>query len=414
VGKPTSKLARKKPPSKSSVPIRKATTRSASKPGRDAALLRAAQDLLAAQAALAQRRATDLANRPVAPPGSRGDGQLHLAFVKIGQGDCAIMATPRGQILLFDCGSDAKDSESDAAYLLRIKAVLARAKFMAGYDTVDILVLTHPDADHYNQLENILNPTVTIENVYFSSALQNYAQGQTSAFIHGRMSDVNGIKKVVHNHDPANGAPGQVAIGVNGAVPTAVQAAAAPVFVDRLDGAGGIRIVNEPNCKVSILAADVAQQYVLDNSNITNRGSVVTLIETTRDKILICGDATFNTERYLMNTAQARITGVSIAQAGHHGSRLTSSSQAFVDIVNPTRSVISAPKNVPLHHLPSEEVIDRYRTRLNSSNRPLIPSHETFGWRPAGLGSYTNESQFHQEMVYTTGSWDTIEFTLVP
>ncbi|GAB3279499.1 ComEC/Rec2 family competence protein [Kineosporia babensis] len=399
---------------KSTIPIRKAITRSATKPARDAKLQAIAQQALAEQRALAQRRAQDLANRPVAPPGNRGDGQLHLAFVKIGQGDCAIMATPRGQIVLFDCGSDAKDSETDLLYRRRVQAVLTRAKFMAGYNTVDILVLTHPDADHYNQLTNILNPAVTINNVYFSSELRFYAQGATSSFITTQMSNVLGIKKVVHNHDPGNQAPGQVTIAVNGGTPTPVPAASAGVFVDRLDAAGGIRIVDEPNCTVSILAADVSHQYVADNSNTTNRGSVVTLIETTRDKILICGDATFNTEQYLLNTARARITGMSIAQAGHHGSRLTSSSQAFVDTVNPLRSVISAPKAVPLHHLPSEEVIDRYRTRLNTSNRALIPSHETFGWRAGSFGSYTNESQFHQEQVFTTGSWDTVEFTLTP
>jgi beta-lactamase superfamily II metal-dependent hydrolase len=401
----------KKPP-RVRVPVkapakRRAKTRSQTKPARLAEQAAAQRLLRDARVALERRRAQDLLNRPVAPAGNRGDGRLHIAYVKVGQGDCTIMATPRGQILLFDCGSDAKDGEADLTYQQRIQAVLTGPKFMRGYDVIDVLVLTHPDTDHYNQLESILTDTVRIENVYFSSQLRFYAAGQASNFVRTHMTAATGIKKVVHNVGAANGTPGEISL--DGAV---VPAAAGGIVVDRLDAQGGIRIVDEPNCTVTILAADVARVFMPDNSNLTNRGSVVSLVTKDAQTVLICGDATFNTERYLMNTAQARITNLTIGTAGHHGSRLTSSQQAYVDLVNPGQAVISGPKNVPLHHLPSEAVIDRYRTRLNTSNRPLIADHETFFWRPGAMGSYSNTSIFHREQVFTTGSWDTIEFTL--
>ena len=384
------------------------TTRARTKPARDAKKAAELAEVEAEREALEARRRATLAARPVAPPGNRGDGRLHIAHVRVGQGDCTIMATPAGQILMFDCGSDATDGESGPARMLRVRSVLNGVKFLRGYSKVDVLVLTHSDTDHYNLLRKALTNTVTIGSVYYSgSALSNYSQAQTSAFIKAQISHPTQLKKVTHNADPAHGAPGTTTINDK-----LVPPAGGGVVIDRLDAAGGITIVSEAACTATILAANVTHLYTEDNSNPTNRGSVVTLVQANGQSVLICGDATFNTEQYLLNTAAPRITNMSIAQAGHHGSRLTSSQQAFVNTVNPGQAVISAPKNVPLHHLPSEEVIDRYRARLTASGRAAVGEHETWFWRAGGLGSYTSTSIFHTEQVYTTGSYDTIEFTL--
>lgn len=393
-------------------------TRSKTAPGRAAALAAQQAQVAAAAQALAQQRAAALANRPTAQPGNRGDGSLHIAFMRVGQGDSAIMSTPQGRVLMFDCGSDAgeddpADKETNAVFTARLQAIINGPKFLAGSNTIDALITTHPDTDHYNLLSRVLDQQYTINNWYFSALRTSYSQGGASGYLLGRLANsTTGDKKVVLNHDPANGAPGEVSINSK-----AVVAAGGGVTEDRLDGNGGIRIVDEPNCKISILAADVLHQYQNDGSNPNNRGSIVTLIEVGPPggpikKVLMCGDATTNTETFLMNTVKARIAGLDVLQAGHHASIVTSSQQAFVDLVDPRLVIASAGKKILLHSLPSGEVIVRYRKRLATSLRTQIAQHETFYYEATGWGNRAHGSSFDTYQVFTTGSRDTLEVDL--
>src|SRR5260221_14511483 len=58
-----------------------------------------------------QERETELAKRGPIPAGNRGDGSLHLAFIKVGQGECVAVATPGGRVLIFDCGPPNPEDE---------------------------------------------------------------------------------------------------------------------------------------------------------------------------------------------------------------------------------------------------------------------------------------------------------------
>jgi beta-lactamase superfamily II metal-dependent hydrolase len=389
--------------------VKKRKTRSQTKPERDARVAAIRAQIAADAAALALQRAQDVAARPPAPAGNRGDGQLHMAFIRVGQGDCAVMSTPAGQVVVFDCGTDSKEGETDAQFVNRLQAILSNAKFLRHRDIIDVLIMTHPDTDHYNQLENVLGDDYTIHNCYHSDAADQYSAGQTSTWVAGCLEHQTGFKRVVHNRDNANGVAGSLSL--NG---VAVPAAGGGIFVDRLDGQGGILIVNEPNCKVSILAAGVTYDYNGDSSNFRNRGSVVTLIEANGVKILMCGDATISTEQYLRNTNAARITNLRAVQAGHHGSINTSSSQAFINLVNPQLVVASAGRQIVMHHLPSKEVIRRYVARLTAAGRvQLAVAHETSFYVPGGgPGGYNWDSVFHKYEVFTTGSRNTVYLTI--
>jgi beta-lactamase superfamily II metal-dependent hydrolase len=378
-------------------------TRSASKPERDQKVAKAKAKAAAAASELEARRLEAILNRPPAEPGNRGDGSLYVAFIRVGQGDCAVMCTPKGQVILFDCGSDSKEGEDPGEFVSRLRSILSGPKFLGTSNLIDMVILTHPDSDHYNQLEAVLPNGCRISKCYHSDKSDQYSQAATSTFLFSLLPH-SAIQRVVNNNDVTGHVVGEVSL--DGA---AVAAAGGGITVDRLDGLGGIRIVDEPNCKVSILAAGVEHLYVPDASNPTNRGSIVTLVEANGVKLLMCGDATVSTERFLQNTARARLQNLTVVQAGHHGSINTSSSQSFIDLVNPATVVASAGKRIPMHHLPSKEVITRYLTRLTASGRAQIPSHETFFYAPGGLGSYVEESLFTRYPVFTTGSRDTIE-----
>ena len=100
-----------------------------------------------------------------------------------------------------------------------------------------------------------------------------------------------------------------------------------------------------------------------------NDGSLV-LYSTINDKsLLFMGDASIKSEEYILDNYDIR--DITILKVGHHGSR-TSSSEEFIDSVNPTYALISAGKDNKFNH-PHKEVIERleengsiiYNTQIN-------------------------------------------------
>lgn len=392
---PKVKTTKKRDPKTSSKAVvfkKKISTRSTTAPDRKKAIDEEKARAILAAAALQKKRDDALAAQPKAAPGNRNDGSFHLAFVQMGQGDCAIMSSPQGKTIMIDCGSDATEEVSEAIYRSRIKSVVYGPKFLKDSVDLDYLIFTHPDSDHYNNLKYILEDTTKIHNVYHSSALINYAVAQTSAWVHGHVGDPSFIKAVTLNESGAfiNGAA---------AVPDARKTLR---IVEEKDGFGKVVFA------VSILCSNVSVDSQADSSNDTNRGSVVTLIEAFDKKIVICGDATRSTEKFALdryNTLDTAgtnpLVGIVIAQAPHHGSANTSSSPAWVAKLAPEVAIASAGKLVYKDHLPSEAALNRYLA-LQVDNK--VASHEIFYWSVGAMGSYNDESAFTKKALYITGS----------
>jgi competence protein ComEC len=78
------------------------------------------------------------------------DGKLHLVFCNVGQGDAIFLKTPNGQQILIDAGPDEKvlDCLSDQ---------------MPFWDrTLELVIVTHPHADHFRGLIYVLDRYVTL------------------------------------------------------------------------------------------------------------------------------------------------------------------------------------------------------------------------------------------------------------
>ncbi len=66
----------------------------------------------------------------------RPDGQLHIIFCDVGQGDAILVKTPSGQTMLIDGGPDRKVLDCLGKYLPFWQRNLT------------VAVMTHPQADH--------------------------------------------------------------------------------------------------------------------------------------------------------------------------------------------------------------------------------------------------------------------------
>lgn len=121
----------------------------------------------------------------------------------------------------------------------------------------------------------------------------------------------------------------------------------------------------------SYIKIDNVEIYSLNSKlyNNENSDSLVLLVIIDNYKLLFMGDASINTEKDIMNNYD--IGDVFILKVGHHGSK-TSSSEEFINIVNPKYSIISVGKNNKFGQ-PNKEVLDNlsnskiYRTDIDGS-----------------------------------------------
>ena len=121
----------------------------------------------------------------------------------------------------------------------------------------------------------------------------------------------------------------------------------------------------------SYIKIDNVEIYSLNSKlyNNENSDSLVLLVIIDNYKLLFMGDASINTEKDIMNNYD--IGDVFILKVGHHGSK-TSSSEEFINSVNPKYSIISVSKNNKFGH-PNKEVLDTlndskiYRTDQDGS-----------------------------------------------
>ena len=88
---------------------------------------------------------------PWALAAARGDGQLHVTFVDVGQGDSGLVRFPHGSTLLADAGGLSTSSSFDIGD--RVVAPVLRS---AGVRRLDYLALTHGDPDHIGGAASVI------------------------------------------------------------------------------------------------------------------------------------------------------------------------------------------------------------------------------------------------------------------
>lgn len=216
---------------------------------------------------------------------------MRVHFIDVGQGDSILIESPNGKTMLVDGGVKGAGQE-----------VVAYLKGLA-VNKLDIVVATHPDADHIGGLIPVLN-TVPIEQFYDSGKVH------TSQTFEEMLTLVD--EKNIPYHVPKTG--------------------------DMLDF--------DKDLLVKVLNAD---EYAADN----NDASIVLKITYGNVSFLLTGDAGVALEKEMLQY-DIRAT---VLKAGHHGSN-TSSSMDFIQAVKPKVTILSYGQDNKYGH-PHAEVMER-------------------------------------------------------
>lgn len=239
---------------------------------------------------------------------------LEVHFIDVGQADSIYFKLPNGQNMLIDAGNNA-DGSLVVNYLQN-----------QGVTTIDYLVGTHPHEDHIGGLDDVIY-AFNIGKIYMP-----YKTATTQTYY-------------------------DVLTAIDSKNLTITTATAGLKMFDTVVG-------------TSILKADILSPIRQSYSN-TNDNSVVIKLAYGATSYLMMGDAETLVENELLS-ANVNLKA-DVLKVGHHGSH-SSTSQAFLDAVQPKIGVISAGLNNSYGH-PHTEVVDRliannidvYRTDLQGT-----------------------------------------------
>lgn len=325
-------------------------------------LMQAKADALLASEMMAQKVSQD----------EMRDGNTNIKFLHVGQGDCTFIKTPGGRSIMIDCGTAGGiDQCGDPRVPKGFQAVVDHVRSLVDlWTTLDVLILSHPDKDHHNKfIETHAVIFSALGRVYYSNALEKYKDtgAETSAGIktmckasfRKRVRLTPDVRAMVNDQPAAAGKPQDAA----GPKPKAV-------VTEWRDPHGALVVVDEPDCTIRILAGEVGLTTKNHNQGpARNTASLVTLIETFGKKILVLGDATAATERFLITKYRTNLLAgaIDILRCSHHGSAEDCNIAELADALQAKEVIVSAGMKVNAKHgLPALEVIRRYWAHTDS------------------------------------------------
>jgi competence protein ComEC len=238
--------------------------------------------------------------------GDGGEGTLEIHHIDVGQADSTLLVTPGGETVLVDTGDWQADGEQVIDYLETL-----------GIERIDHLVATHPHADH------IGGHAAVIEH------FEENRDGVGAIYDSGQPHDTLTYER----------------------------------YLDAVDAYGHELLVVEEGDELP-LDSGAVEALVLNplasDAGGLHDNSVALAVEFGDVRYLLTGDAERNVEARLVAERADQIDA-DVYQAGHHGSS-TSSTDGFVDAVDPEVAVISSGYDSQFGH-PHDEVLERLAGR---------------------------------------------------
>ncbi len=260
---------------------------------------------------------------------------LETDFLNVGQGDAILIKTPKGQTVLIDGGPDNKVLEKLGKYLQPLQK------------RIDIIILTHPHADHVSGLIEVL---------------RRYSVG---------LVILNGVYLKTDNYDQFLNA-----IEDNKVKVLIAEAGEAIHFDKDLEFD-----ILSPNKNPAGLVFNKNSEGFGSGSNDVNNTSIIGKLIYNNFSIMFMGDATSKIENQLLSYGDSLKSD--ILKIGHHGSKYSSFTN-FLKTVAPKAGIIEVgAKN--FYGLPSQAALSRlgmfnvniFRTGQNGDIRVLSNGFST-------------------------------------
>lgn len=220
-------------------------------------------------------------------------GEMSVHFLDVGQGDSIFIELPDGRTMLIDA-SISKFGDRICEYIKN-----------EGHSDIDILVATHPHADHIGGMKTVTE-NFDIQTVYMPEA---ESTSKTYKNLMAAFADKNTEIKTARN---------------------------------------GVNIYHSDVLDISIVAP------CRDDYDNLNNHSAVIMLDYGDSEFLLTGDAEEESENDITADVSA-----DVAKAGHHGSR-TSSTEEFIRKVNAQYVVMSLGEGNSYGH-PHEEAVNRWK-----------------------------------------------------
>lgn len=291
---------------------------------------------------------------------ARGDGELLVHMLDVGQGDCIYIQLPDGKDMVIDCANYNDDGEYEK------KTFDYLDKYIED-DTVEYLMLTHCDSDHVYFMDELLE-RYQVEKLFMPNVLaapgttskdKKALQDQIDALDTSRFTDKDTVGTITY----------------------------AEFFIAAL---------TEPDCEIvlnvdpdantnSIIIEETTYRlvfycptqeyyddYGLNTAERKNAISPIGILEYNNRKIMLTGDSNEINEPLVM--ARTGKIDCDVLKVGHHGSE-TSTSNAFLEEYTFEYAIISCnsygnkfnhPRQATLDRLKSHN-IEVYRTDNNGN-----------------------------------------------
>lgn len=232
-------------------------------------------------------------------------GKMQIHFLDVGQGDCVLVLS-NGKSMLVDTG------DRDDTYNQKIINYLNDLNIT----TINYLVLTHPDADHIGGAPDVIN-NFTVEKCIMPDFVKT-----TKIFEDTLEALENNNVEVIDANE---------------------------------------MVAAKDSNKFSVGEAECEVIAPLKSYEDVNDASVVIYVSFGETGVLLTGDAEAESEADIVSTYSSKVLKADVLKSGHHGSR-TSSSDAFLDLVDPKYAVISCGDDNKYGH-PHSETLERYNSR---------------------------------------------------
>lgn len=243
------------------------------------------------------------------------DNRLRATILDVGQGSATLLELPRGKTMLVDGGGFSNNDNFDVG-----ARILAPFLWQKKILTIDLVVLTHPNSDHLNGLLYILENFSVRKVLSSHDVSDNYGYRCFQELLFKKNVPHPDYRTLVKNW--------------------------------RLDQVT-FNIFNPP--------CDFIFRRIRERWRNNNNNSLVMKVSYGSQSILFTGDLMIPAENELLKMHSSEQLRSTILITPHHGSK-SSSSQAFIDAVDPEFAVMASGWQNPFG-FPHKEVLKRYLKR---------------------------------------------------